>query len=198
MARTRTFDVERCLEQATGVFWARGYTGTSIQDLVTQTGVERGSLYAAFGGKRGIFLAALEAYDRDVRRHRLAQAERSSSPLRCIEKVFRNWVPELVDGDRRGCFLTNTAIELAPHDPEVAEIVEKKQTEIEAFFVRKVREAQAAGEVPEDLDAVSAGAGLLASLLGMLVLARSRPDRRLLETVAEDALVRLPTPAGPR
>lgn len=192
MARTRAFDIERCLERATDLFWNRGYTGTSIQDLVAETGVERGSLYAAFGGKRGLFLAALEAYDRDVRRRRLAEAERTTSALGCIERVFRNWVPELIDGERRGCFLTNTAIELAPHDSEVAEIVDKKQAEIEAFFVRKIREAQAAGEVRPELDAASAGAGLLASLLGMLVLARSRPDRRLLETVAEDALVRLP------
>ena len=194
MARRRAFDIDECLERATDLFWTRGYIGTSIQDLVAQTGVERGSLYAAFGGKRGMFLAALEAYDREVRRRRLAEAEQTDSSLRCIEQVFRDWVPELTNGERRGCFLTNTAIELAPHDPEIAEIVERKQAEIEAFFVRKVREAQDAGEVRQDLDAAAAGAGLLASLLGMLVLARSRPDRQLLETIAEDALDRLPIP----
>jgi TetR/AcrR family transcriptional repressor of nem operon len=69
MARTREFDTEAAVERAMRVFWCKGYEATSISDLVEATGVQRGSLYAAFGSKQGLYHAALDRYGSSSERH---------------------------------------------------------------------------------------------------------------------------------
>jgi TetR/AcrR family transcriptional repressor of nem operon len=68
MARTREFDTDAALARAMDVFWCHGFEGTSIQDVVEATGVQRGSLYAAFGNKEGLYLAVLDRYREDLAR----------------------------------------------------------------------------------------------------------------------------------
>lgn len=187
----KNFDTQETLEKAMQAFWVRGYAATSIQDLVDCTGVNRASLYATYGDKRAMFLAALRLYDKDVRRARLSALERLG-PRRAIEKLFRDFI-ERSQTDRicRGCFLTNTALELAAHDAEVRHIVAESQADIEAFFRRVLTKGQAQGQFRPEIDATIAARGLLASVLGFLVLLRSRPDPEVLNSVGQDAVDRL-------
>ena len=166
----KQFDKQAALGRALDAFWINGYEATSMQDLVDCTGVNRGSLYATYGDKRALFLASLQAYD-DKRRSMLSEISES--------------------GGNRGCFLTNTALELAAHDTEIRQIVAKAQEDVEAYFVRLIRKGKAAGEIPENVKVAETARGLLASLLGFLVLIRSRPERTLLRTIIDDALKRL-------
>lgn len=185
------FNVEKTLQKVMQAFWAHGYEATSLQDLVDCTQVNRASLYTTYGGKRDLFLAALCLYTK-VRRTRLTELERCNSPREAVRQLFQGFVEQAVrDKARRGCFLTNTALELAAHDAETARIVAKSQANLEAFFRRMVEAGQAKGEIPANLDPVATSQGLLAALLGLLVLARSRPDRKLLQGVADEALRRL-------
>ena len=62
MGRHREFDVDKALDAALGVFWSKGYEGTSYSDLTKATGVERPALYSAFGNKEALFLRALDRY----------------------------------------------------------------------------------------------------------------------------------------
>ena len=75
MARTKTFDPSVALEQAMAVFWLKGYEATSMQDLVEAMGINRASLYATFGDKRQLFLAAIAHYDATVVRPAMAPLE---------------------------------------------------------------------------------------------------------------------------
>jgi TetR/AcrR family transcriptional repressor of nem operon len=187
----KQFDKQAALGRALDSFWANGYEATSMQDLVDCTGVNRGSLYATYGDKRALFLAALKAYD-DARRAMLSELEKRYDAREAIRQVFQAFTNEVSEsGGNRGCFLTNTALELAAHDAEIRQIVAKAQEDVEAFFARLIRQGKAAGEIPEHLKVAETARGLLASLLGFLVLIRSRPERTLLRAIIDDALKRL-------
>ena len=95
------------------------------------------------------------------------------------------------DRERRGCFLINSALEVAPHDRKLGALIADRLTEIEAFFCRSIKAAQAEGAVPQDRVAKDLARLLLGVLLGIRVLARSKPERALLEGVARPAFALL-------
>jgi TetR/AcrR family transcriptional repressor of nem operon len=122
----------------------------------------------------------------------LSELEKRYDAREAIRQVFQAFTNEVSEsGGNRGCFLTNTALELAAHDAEIRQIVAKAQEDVEAFFARLIRQGKAAGEIPEHLKVAETARGLLASLLGFLVLIRSRPERTLLRAIIDDALKRL-------
>ena len=184
----KQFDVEEALTQAMEAFWARGYEATSVHDLVACMGINRGSLYATFGDKRSLFIQALRHYDAVHRQAWVAALAAAPSAKRAILDAFEAVVASVVkDGARDGCLLVNTALELAPHDPEIAEIVRAGLAEMEGFFRRMVENGQAAGEIPAGLDAVATARALLGLFIGLRVLSRSRPETALLRAIARQA-----------
>jgi TetR/AcrR family transcriptional repressor of nem operon len=190
--RAKQFDTDEVLTRAMETFWARGYEATTMQDLVECTGVNRASLYATYGDKHALFLAALHLYDARMRADPLARLERQGRPRRAIRQLFESFAAQVTPaGPNRGCFLTNTALELAARDGEVARIVARSQSGIEAFFARMVKKGKAAGEIPAHVKPTNAARGLLAALIGLVVLSRSRPEPMLLASVVDDALRRL-------
>lgn len=163
-----------------------------MNDLVYHMQINRGSLYDTYGDKRSLFLAALRRYDEQWRQSRLSALTQSHPPVEAIRRLFQDWIEHaLNDPDHSGCFLTNTALELAAHDREIGKIVAASQRGIEAFFRQLIETAQLRGEVPARVDASRAAQSLLAALIGLLVLARSRPERALLESIAAQALAGL-------
>lgn len=188
----KNFDVEEVLDKAMRTFWVHGYEGTSMQDLVDCTGINRGSLYATYGDKRALFIAALRSYDERKRRRLLSDLEAHHPPREAIRRVYTAFTDGVSQiGSNPGCFLTNTALELAPHDAEVRDIVARAQEGIEAFFARMIKKGKSLGEIPSHVRATDSARGLLGSLIGVVVLSRSRPDRVLLQSIVDDALRRL-------
>lgn len=188
----KQFDQEKVLEKAMEVFWARGYEATSMQDLVDSTGINRGSLYATYGDKHALFVSALKLYDERMRRMMLEDLESRHSPREAIRQMFQAFIrPVSEKKGNRGCFLTNTALELSAHDPDAARIVAHAQEQIEAFFTRMIKLGKAKGEIAPHVKPAEAARGLLASLVGVVVLTRSRPDPELLQAIAQEAIRRL-------
>lgn len=188
MPWVKQFDEAAVLEKAMQAFWARGYAATSVQDLVDGTGLNRGSLYASFGDKRGLFLRALAHYETHQRRAWLAALRRRHGPRGAILALFEGAVAAaLADRARTGCFLINTAVELSAHDPEVAALVAKGLSETEAYFRELIVEGQGRGEIAPAADSAETARALLGLLTGLRVLARSRPERPLLEALADQA-----------
>ena len=188
----KNFDVDGALDQATRLFWSRGYDATSMQALVDEMGINRGSLYDTYGDKRSLFIAALRRYDHRFRRDRLAQLEQEHTPKAAIQALFKGWVRIAIDDpDRNGCFLTNTALEVAPRDAEIGAIVATSQRDTEKVFVRLIRNGQVSGEISNKIDPRQSARSLLATLMGLLVLARSRPESTLLTSIADSALEQL-------
>jgi TetR/AcrR family transcriptional repressor of nem operon len=188
----KQFDMDEVLDRAMQAFWARGYQATSLQDLVKCTGINRGSLYSTYTDKRALFIAALRRYDSKYRRELLARLETEYEPREAIHQLFLAFTSQISEeGGNRGCFLTNTALELAAHDPEVGRLVATSQQEIEAFFARMIKQGKAQGQIPANVKSAETARGLLASLIGLIVLTRSRPDRALLDSIVVDAMRRL-------
>jgi TetR/AcrR family transcriptional regulator, transcriptional repressor for nem operon len=198
MARPREFDEQAVLNAAMNRFWELGYQATSMRDLTVETGLTSPSLYNAFGDKRALFRQVLERYVQHSSRARIARLESSLLPKDAIKAFFAEIVEHsLSDKDRRGCLLVNSALEIAPHDPEIGAEVAKRLGEVEAFFQRSVVAAQKAGSIPSDRDAKDLARVLLAVLLGIRVVARATPERNLLEGMARPVLAMLDEPEGP-
>lgn len=188
----KQFDIDEVLDKAMQVFWARGYQATSMQDLVEQMGIQRGSLYATFKDKQALFRAALLRYDERVRGQLVRRLESLDEPREAIRQAFIAFVDGVSEkGGNKGCFMTNTALELASHDRAVGRIVAHAQEDMEAFFARMVEKGKQRGEIGSHLDSGSAARGLLASFLGLVVLTRSRPQRALLDSIVAEAMRRL-------
>lgn len=197
MPRAIQFDPDATLETAMQQFWEAGFTRTSMHDLVRRTGLSRSSLYAAFHSKERLFELALAHYDRQMRRRELARLEQDYPPLSAIRELFRGWVRRATElGDTRGCLLVNTATELGTDCPGPGAMVARTQADTEAFFERALNAARERGELAESLDTQHAARSLLATLLGLLVLVRTRPDAALLESIMATALSNLSVPTA--
>jgi len=184
----KSFDTEDALGKAMAAFWAHGYEATSMQDLVDCMGIGRGSLYAAFGDKRRLFLQALAHYDERYRRRwGVRLLAENPSPRRAILAAFDEVVAATLGGSRDGCMLINSALEMSPHDPEIAAVVNTALEEMEGFFHTAIQRGQEAGEISPTLDAAETARGLLALLAGLRVLSRARPEEALMRTVAGQA-----------
>ena len=192
MARPREFDESAALDAAVDCFWREGYEATSVRDLAARMGITGTSLYNAFGDKRSLFRRALQRYAERSTCERIARLESTLPPKEAICAFLREIIERsLDDGDRRGCLLVNSALEIAPHDPELGAEVAARLAEIEAFFSRALTAAQNDGSVPLDRKPTDLARLLLGITLGLRVLARSNPNRELLEGVARPALALL-------
>lgn len=192
MARPREFDETAALDAAVHCFWLRGYEATSVRDLADGMGITGASLYNAFGDKRSLFRRALAHYVENSFGAREARFEGTLSPREAIGAFFREIIERSVaDDERKGCLLVNSALELAPHDPEFQQAIAAVLVRVEAFFKRCVTAGQQSGEISRAQPAVDLARTLLGALLGMRVLARSRPERALLEGMIRPTLALL-------
>ncbi|MCP4327983.1 MAG: TetR/AcrR family transcriptional regulator [Alphaproteobacteria bacterium] len=188
MPRERQFDVDSALGRAMDAFWCQGYTNTSAQDLIDCMGINRGSLYNTFGSKHALFVAALKRYQAEYQNPRIESVARGRTPREAIDRLFDTLIEDArSDRGGDGCFLVNTALELAPHDTEIGVIVADGLRKIETFFKTSIEAAQESGEVGHEIDPVAVARALLGLVLGIRVLARSRPERRLLQSIADQA-----------
>jgi TetR/AcrR family transcriptional regulator, transcriptional repressor for nem operon len=195
MARPREFDEAAALDAAVDCFWREGYEATSVRDLAERMGITGTSLYNAFGDKRSLFRQALQRYAERSTRERIARLESAYPPKEAVCAFLREIIERsLDDDDRRGCLLVNSALEVAPHDPELGAEVAARLAEIEAFFCRALTAAQADGSVPPDREPMDLARLLLGVTLGLRVLARSSPKRELLEGVVRPAFALLEWP----
>ena len=189
MARPRGFDETAALDAAIECFRQRGYEGTSIRDLTDCMGIGPTSLYNSFGDKRALFIKALERYVDCSVRARLNRLESSLPPKQAVRTLIEDVVERsLTDRTRGGCLLINSALAIAPHDPEIGAEIAKRLGEIEGFFRRSISAAQSSGTISRKLNSGDFARLLLSVLLGIRVLARSKPERTLLEGVARPAL----------
>lgn len=198
MARPREFDEHEVLEAASAAFWAKGYEATSTRDLVRSTGLTQPSLYNAFGDKRALYLRALEHYLEHTLRERIRRLERTVSPAQGITMFFHEILERsLADPGKRGCMLVNSALETTSDDEAFREIVATEFAEIRAFFERCMVAAGESGEIATLVSADEAATHLLATLIGVRVLARVDPQPAVLIGAIAPALLLLGLPALP-
>ncbi len=189
MAGKKAFDPSRVLEKAMHAFWERGYESLSIEDLVQATGIGRGSLYGTYTDKHSLYLAALERYIASVKAQTTALLDQGGTLHEVLQRLFQAQLDALLgDPAHRGCFLTNASLEVAPHDPEVNEIVQLAYQDLEEGLYRLLIKAQIAGEITWKDDPHQLARFLVATLVGIRVLARGQQDRLVLQDIVKTAL----------
>ncbi|MBB5122470.1 TetR family transcriptional regulator [Streptomyces eurocidicus] len=187
MARTKEFDPDAALQSALELFWERGYEATSMADLVERLGVARASLYATFGNKHELYLKALERYGEQSTV--LEELSRPGPALPSVRALVRRFAEESARDDlRRGCFVTNTAVELAPHDPDMGRRVERSWDSLETALTSALLRAAAQGELPAGRDPAGLARMLLVLMQGMRVVGKAAPGSARLRDAADQAL----------
>ncbi|MGI9333991.1 MAG: TetR family transcriptional regulator [Gammaproteobacteria bacterium] len=188
MARPRAFDRDEVLARAMSLFWARGYAGASLDALDAATGLNRGSVYNAFGDKRGLYLEALEHYGQ-LEIGAAARAVRNGGPAPgAIGGLFHDAVEHMASqgSQRTGCFMCNAAIELAPVDAHVAERVRLHLGALRDAFAASLERYCGSG-TSENVIAQTAD-HLLAAYMGLQVLAKAGCPAEQLRSTAESVL----------
>ena len=181
MPRPREFDEEVVLDAATQLFWKNGYEATSVRDVAEKMGLTGASLYNAFGDKRALYRRVLDRYAKET----IANCEKAlggNTPRKlAIKSFFDATVTELLnDAQHKGCLVVNTSLELAPHDEEFREVVKGVFTRIEKYLRDCIKAGQADGSISMRQPAADLARSFLGAVLGLRVLARSRPERELL------------------
>jgi TetR/AcrR family transcriptional repressor of nem operon len=187
MPAPKQHDPDAFIDSAMRVFWSRGYEGTSINDLVQATGMNRGSIYSSFEGKRDIFLAALASYDDRYRGRFLGGLTSGRSPKEAILAAFRAAADQVPSAEfPAGCLVVNSAVELAPHDAEISAAVNASLGELRAFFRDRLDAAMAAGEIGA-LDSEAMTTTLYALFLGLRVMCRANAPADQKEQIVQQA-----------
>ncbi|WP_030173106.1 TetR/AcrR family transcriptional regulator [Streptomyces sp. NRRL S-813] len=193
MARTKEFDPDAALRAALELFWRRGFEATSMSDLVEHLGVGRASIYATFGNKRELYLKALERYEQGLLPDMLRELARPGPALPGVRALVRRYAAEATAADLSGlgCFVTNTAAELAPHDPAAARRVERNWDQLEAVLHSALERARAQGELPADRDPLALARMLLVLLQGLRIVGKASTDPARVRDATEQALTLL-------
>lgn len=189
MGRPKEYDREAVLEKAMYVFWDKGYECASMQELVDAMGINRGSIYAEFGDKRGLHLAALDLFYKKEIRRMLAPIDEPGPRLVAIRRIFEDIVEAASNrGDCRGCMIYNTAVELCPTDDEVTAKVAAGLKRAEDTFFEALVDAKSTGELREDRDARALARYLTNSVNGLRVIGMVMSDRDALQDVIDQTL----------
>jgi TetR/AcrR family transcriptional repressor of nem operon len=182
--RPREFDEDVVIERAMGVFWSRGYHGTSLPDLLEATRLSRGSLYAAFGDKHALFLRALGRYVDDAMKRLDVELDPRRGALEGVRACVDGYIDRTSgSAGRRGCLLVASAMELAAHDPEVAKHIRRFFRGFETRVSGALARAKSDGHLREDLDPAILARLLLCQVEGMRVVGKVGQDKSAQATV---------------
>jgi TetR/AcrR family transcriptional regulator, copper-responsive repressor len=167
------------------VFWKAGYAGTSLDDLVAATGMNRPSLYAAFGDKRELYLKTLEHY-RDEGRALAREALADAPTLRAfLERFYAKVLDLYLEGGPRGCFSIGTAATVAAVDDGVREFLADSTRTTDAFLRQQIEKARQRGELSRDADPAALAYLATATLHTLAIRTRAGLSRKELDPLVQ-------------
>jgi AcrR family transcriptional regulator len=186
--RPREFDTQEALDAALDVFWRKGYEGASLSELTEAMGINRPSLYAAFGNKEELFRRVLVRY--------------VEGPARCVSKSLEQpTAREVVDGllksavdvaanprNPRGCLLVQAALACGEAAESIRQELIARRAATEAAIRERFERAKAAGDLPADADPTDLASYVVTVMRGMAVQAAGGASQAELRRVAELAL----------
>ncbi|MGY2225086.1 TetR/AcrR family transcriptional regulator [Pseudomonas gingeri] len=189
--RPRAYDPQTALQQALGVFWNTGYAGASLDSIATAAGMNRPSLYAAFGDKHALYIKALEQYW-EMAAAAVDEALKDRS-LTLGEALLRFYEGQLSiyfsgDGQPRGCFMIGTATTEAVEDPAIREILSNRLGRLDAELETRLRAAIETGELHADADPAALAALASGLMHSISIRARAGKSRTELSELARNAV----------
>nr|WP_175799927.1 TetR/AcrR family transcriptional regulator [Burkholderia anthina] len=187
--RPREFDTDEVIEAAARVFWEQGYYATSIDTLCDATGVFRGSLYRTFGDKHGLLVAAFDRYAEGAIARLKERLAADLPPREALREALMHYTRVGARlSERRGCFITNAAIELLPGDDALRPHIESTLLRIAMQLSLAVARGQQSGHFDRHLDPEGVGRFLLCLIQGMRVLGKSSATEAELVSIVDIAM----------
>ena len=191
--RPREFDVEKALDRALKVFWRKGYEGASLPELTRAMGINRPSLYAAFGNKEGLFRQALDRYAEGPAAY-VREALNEPTARAVAERLLGGALDLATDRrNPRGCLMVQGALACGEAAESIRKELAARRAATEAAVCRRFERAVAEGDLPTDSDPAGLAAVLMAILHGMAVQAAGGAKREQLRRVMALALRAWPT-----
>jgi len=192
MVRTRTFDPTTALSKAVELFSSKGYSETSMEDIVQATGVSRYGLYNTFGNKQELFEQALERFAEGMGKQSFLRLLEPDASLDHIRKIFDERVDDMCClEEHKGCLFIHTAMGLAPQDDEVRGVLQKFMKRMSKAFSIGLESAKERGEIRKDVDVRATGELLTSTMFGLAVLGRSGFERATLDGIVDSTLASL-------
>jgi TetR/AcrR family transcriptional regulator, copper-responsive repressor len=184
--RPRAYDPDRALANATDIFWKKGYAATSLDDLAEATGMNRPSIYAAFGDKADLYLKTLQRY-RHQYRNLVREQLVDDPPLRVALERFYDLALDIYLGESNrapGCYVVSTAATQAALDPTICEFLAETIRNTDTFLSNLIAKARDRGEIDESVDTAALAQLATATLHTLAVRSRAGASRRQLSTIA--------------
>ena len=188
MAGVRQFDEETVVDAAVETFWRQGFAETTMADLAKSAGVQRGSLYHAYGDKEALLLRALDHYG-----ERYGEAARAAledaDPRRAIERFLDSHLARMADpANPAGCLMCQTALECGGRDPAPSELVREHFLRTEAALQASLERGREQGLLPEGTNSRALARFFLGVSRGMAVLHRAYGELEPVQDMASTAL----------
>jgi len=189
MARTKSFVESEVLDKALNLFWTQGYHATSIQDLVNHLGINRASIYDTWGDKHGLYLETLKQYRRNNSGKLLEKIRSEQSAQEFIRGFLQDIVSDSsADELKRGCYLSNSATELANCDQTVSDMFTDNRVKMEAVLNELIKEGQEAGEFSSKHSSEALARFVFNAASGMRVMAKGDITKSELADVVDVTL----------
>src|SRR3984885_15394453 len=192
MGRPRSFDLNKALDRALQVFWRKGYEGTSVSDLTKIMGVNRPSLYAAFGDKKALFRKALDRYLNGPAAY-TQEALKEPTARVVVERLLQG-AADLDTAPRNpgGCLMVQGALASGDASDSIREELVACRAAGEAALRRRFQRAKSEGDLSADTDPADLARYLATIIYGMAVQAAGGASRDKLQHVVEMTLRTLP------
>ncbi len=188
MPRSKEYIREDVLETATKLFWAKGFEGTSMNDLVEQTGLNKHSMYSEFRDKEGLFSACIDYYTKESNKAVLGILTKQPLGLHNIEKFFENRIEYAGTKDCKGCFLANTVTEKEVVGDAINEQVKVLLSKHEMILYHCLKAAQDNGEIPAEKDCKLLARYLDCFNRGLMNVGKHHVEKKSLRMMTEIAL----------
>ena len=185
MPRPTEFDAAEVVHQAMEVFWAQGYTATSIQDLVDSTGVLRGSLYHTFSDKHTLYVQTLTRYGEIALRRADDILAQSENPMDGVRQILMDIVDEPLQSRSRGSMLCNAIAEVVPQDTDVAQVIQRITAQLKMLIQTALDGAKSEKMLDARKNTAVLANYLVSSLQGLCVTAKAGAPRDELEDIVD-------------
>jgi TetR/AcrR family transcriptional repressor of nem operon len=188
MARPKEFDRDAAVERAMSVFWRKGYAATSTDDLLDAMKIGRQSMYDTFGGKRRLYLEALERYQLESVAGNIGRLRSTASPLAGIEALVVGIIASDKSLRERGCMGVGSIGEFGNTDPDLVTLRAKSGGAQHRALIERLRHAQAANEIEANVDIERAARFVETTMFGLQVAARAGASFQTLRDTAAFAI----------
>lgn len=175
MARPVEFDQNKVLDSVVKLFWRNGFEATSMKCISEVTGLQPGSLYAAFGNKRSLYLTAIDTYFDESMAKLKALLASEGTPLQRIRELFMHTVGDICRKDSDGCMLVNALLETPVDDHELRKHIAKMFRVLESDIKDVLIEAAACGELAPGKDPAIQAKLLVNNIYGLRVYSKLQP-----------------------